>query len=147
MLELIKEIRKQTGAGVVDVKNALNESAGDKNKALKILKERGLQKADKKIDRVVGEGVIVSYIHGDKKSGAIVKVLCETDFVAKNDGFREFANDIAMQVVAMDPKTVKELYSQTFVKNSDITIEELIKDKIATIGENIKIDKFIKFDI
>jgi elongation factor Ts len=144
MLELIKEIREQTGAGVVDVKKALDESAGDKDKALEILREQGLKKADKKADRIAGEGVIVSYIHADGKSGAMVKLLCETDFVAKNDKFKELANDIAMHVVAMSPVDNDELYAQAFVKNPEITIEELIKENIAAIGENIKVDSFVK---
>jgi len=184
MLKLIKEIREETGAGVVDVKKALDEASGDKGKALAILKEKGLQKADKKANRIAGEGVIVSYIHADGKSGAMLKLLCETDFVAKNSDFQELANDIAMQIVAMNPlgilveditdemlaeeiselkesglegddlqnkikelKREKALYVQPFVKNPELTIEELIKGKIAAIGENIKVDSFVKMDI
>jgi elongation factor Ts len=147
MLELIKEIREQTGAGVVDVKKALDEATGDKEKALEILKKQGLKKADKKADRIAGEGAVVSYIHADGKSGAMIKLLCETDFVARNDEFKILANDIAMHIVAMNPADVEELYMQAFVKNPEITIEELIKDKIATIGENIKVDSFIKVSI
>ncbi len=184
MLELIKKIREETGAGVVDVKRALDEASGDEKKALEILKEKGLQKADKKADRIAGEGIVVSYIHADKKSGAMLKLLCETDFVAKNSDFQELANDIAMHIVAMNPLAIEEgdiaeemvadlidgfekdglndeevkekiaeikkekaLYSQPFVKNPDLTVEELIKEKIATIGENIKVAEFIKMDI
>ncbi len=184
MLELIKKIREETGAGVVDVKKALDEASGDEKKALEILREKGLQKADKKANRIAGEGVVVSYIHADGKSGAMLKLLCETDFVAKNSDFKELANDIAMQIVAMNPLAIKEaditdemladvkdglekdglageelvnkiseikkekaLYSQVFVKNPELTVEELIKDKIATIGENIKVAEFIKMDI
>ncbi len=184
MLELIKKIREETGAGVVDVKKALDEASGDEGKVLEILREKGLQKADKKANRIAGEGVVVSYIHADGKSGAILKLLCETDFVAKNSDFQELANDIAMQVVAMNPLAIKEeditdemlegtkedfekdgltgddlankilevkkeraLYSQAFIKNPELTVEELIKDKIATIGENIKVAEFIKMDI
>ncbi len=184
MLKLIKKIREETGAGVVDVKKALDEASGDEKKALEILREKGLQKADKKANRIAGEGVVVSYIHADGKSGAMLKLLCETDFVAKNSDFQELANDIAMQIVAMNPLAIKEaditdemlvdvkeelekdgltgeelankiseikkekaLYSQVFVKNPELTVEELIKDKIATIGENIKVAEFIKMDI
>jgi len=147
MLELIKEIREETGAGVVDVKKALDESNGDKDKALEILKKQGLKKADKKADRIAGEGTIVSYIHADGKSGAMVKLLCETDFVAKNDKFKELANDIAMHIVAMGPVDVTELYAQDFVKNPEVTIEDLVKENIATIGENIKVDSFVKISI
>ncbi len=184
MLELIKKIREETGAGVIDVKKALEDASGDEQKALEILKEKGLQKADKKANRIAGEGVVVSYIHADKKSGAMLKLLCETDFVAKNSDFQELANDIAMHIVAMNPLAIKEdditeemikdeiddfkeeglgeeevankvseikkeraLYSQSFVKNPDVTVEELIKEKIATIGENIKVAEFVKMDI
>lgn len=184
MLKLIKEIREETGAGVVDVKKALEESSGDKKKALDILRKNGLKKADKKANRIASEGVVVSYIHADGKSGAMLKLLCETDFVAKNSDFNDLANDIAMQIVAMSPmgimveditdkmiaediadfkasglegeklddkieqvKKEKALYSQSFVKNPDMTIEELIKSKIAAIGENIKVDEFVKMDI
>jgi elongation factor Ts len=147
MLELIKEIREQTGAGVVDVKKALDESAGDKEKALGILRKQGLKKADKKANRIAGEGTVVSYIHADGKSGAMVKLLCETDFVAKNDKFKELANDIAMHIVAMNPADSEELYSQAFVKNPEVTVEDLIKENIATIGENIKVDSFVKIAV
>jgi len=125
MLELVKEIREQTGAGVVDVKKALDESDGNKDKALEILRKQGLKKADKKADRIAGEGTVVSYIHADGKSGAMVKLLCETDFVAKNDKFKELANDIAMHIVAMNPADRDELYGQAFVKNPEITVEEV----------------------
>jgi len=184
MLKLIKEIREETGAGVVDIKKALEESSGDKEKALDILRKNGIEKADKKANRIAEEGVVVSYVHADGKSGAMVKLLCETDFVAKNSDFNDLANDIAMQIVAMNPMAIlpgditdemlaedinnleesglkggeltdkveeirkeKALYSQSFVKDPDITIEELVKSKIAAIGENIKVDKFVKMDI
>ena len=147
MLELIKKIREETGAGVVDIKKALEESSGDEDKALDILRKQGLKKADKKADRIAKEGIIVSYVHADGKSGAMVKLLCETDFVAKNDKFKELANDIAMHIVAMNPENEEELYTQPFVKNPEITVEDLIKDSIATIGENIKVDKFVRITV
>lgn len=147
MLELIKEIREQTGIGVVDIKKALDESSGDKDGALKILKKQGLKKADKKVHRIAGEGTIVSYIHADGKSGAMVKLLCETDFVAKNDKFKGLANDIAMHIVAMNPADNDELYVQAFIKNPKVTIEGLIKENIATIGENIKVDSFVRVTV
>jgi len=147
MLELIKEIREETGAGVVDVKKALDEASGYKEMALKILKKQGLKKADKKANRIAGEGAVVSYIHADGKSGAMVKLLCETDFVAKNDKFRELANDIAMHVVAMNPVDKDELYAQAFVKDPEVTVEDLIKGNIAAIGENIVVDSFVKVSV
>ena len=147
MLELIKEIREQTGAGVVDVKKALDETSGDKEAALKMLKKQGLKKADKKANRIAGEGAVVSYIHADGKSGSMVKLLCETDFVARNDKFLELAKDIAMHIIAMDPADTDELYAQAFVKDPEVTVEALIKNSIATIGENIKVDSFVKIAV
>ena len=147
MLELIKEIREQTGAGVVDVKKALDETSGDKEAALKMLKKQGLKKADKKANRIAGEGAVVSYIHADGKSGSMVKLLCETDFVARNDKFLELAKDIAMHIIAMDPTDTDELYAQAFVKDPEVTVEALIKNSIATIGENIKVDSFVKIAV
>ena len=144
MLELIKEIREETGAGIIDIKEALNKSAGNKEKALIILKKKGLQKADKKANRLANEGVVVSYVHANGKSGALVKILCETDFVAKNSDFQKLANDIAMQIVAMNPVGVlPEDIQDTMVEgeikeleNSDLT-EDQIKEKI----DNLKKDK------
>jgi len=139
-----------------------------------------LKKAAKKENRIAREGVVVSYVHADKKSGALIKVLCETDFVAKNDEFQQLANDLAMQVVAMKPLGIKPedisqedlvtaglltedaavtdeeldslrqgqaLYTQAFIKDPERTVEEVIKNKIATIGENIKVAEFVRFEI
>ena len=180
MLELIKEIREETGAGIADIKKALEEAGGDKEQALQILQKQGLKKAAKKENRIAREGVVVSYVHADKKSGALIKVLCETDFVAKNDEFQQLANDLAMQVVAMKPLGIKPedisqedlvtaglltedaavtdeeldslrqgqaLYTQAFIKDPERTVEEVIKNKIATIGENIKVAEFVRFEI
>ncbi len=143
MLELIKEIRKETGAGIVEIKKAIEEVGEDKEKIFELLRKSGLQKAEKKSDRVASDGTIVSYVHADGKSGAMVKLLCETDFVAKNDEFLALANDIAMHVVAMKPTSVEDLYDQSFVKNPEMTVEEVIKGKIAVVGENIKVDEFV----
>lgn len=106
MIELIKKIRNQTGAGVIDIKKALEEAGGKEIQAIKILKRKGLEKADKKGDRVAKEGVISAYVHTNGKIASLVKLLCETDFVARNDEFKELANDLAMQIAAMDPKSI-----------------------------------------
>ncbi|MDZ7611245.1 MAG: elongation factor Ts [Candidatus Moranbacteria bacterium] len=107
MMEKIKKIREATGAGVVDVKKALDEAGGSEEKALKILKQKGLEKADKKKDRQTREGIIGSYLHTDGKQASLIKVYCETDFVAKNEEFQALAKDLAMQVAAMNPQAVK----------------------------------------
>ncbi len=192
MLELIKKIRQQTGAGMVDVKKALEESDNDEKKAIEILRKRGQSKAVKKADRVAKEGIIGSYIHSNEKIGAMVKVYCETDFVARNEEFKELAKDIAMHISAtsplvLNPEDVEDslvekekeiwmeqlkdekkpeeimrkimegkekkfreeisLMTQQFVKNPDITIKDLISEKIGKIGENIKIGEFIRFEL
>ncbi len=107
-LELIKKIRAESGAGMVDVKKALDEAGGDEAKAMELLKERGLQIAAKKQDRETNEGLVASYIHGPGKMGALIKLVCETDFVARNEEFPELAKIIAQQVTAMNPVVVNE---------------------------------------
>lgn len=104
MLEQIKKLREMTGAGVVDTKKALDEAEGDEQKALEILKAKGLQKAEKKSDREAGEGLVFSYLHSNGKVGSILKLHCESDFVARNEEFQALGRDIAMHIAAMDPK-------------------------------------------
>jgi elongation factor Ts len=192
MLELIKKIRNQTGAGMVDIKKALEEAKGNEEEALKILRKRGIEKAAKKADREAGEGTIGVYVHTDGKKVALVKLLCETDFVADNEEFQQLAKDLAMQVAAMDPVAVSpeevpekliveqkttwkeevekegkpaeiaekilsgkeqklrnemSLLGQAFVKDPELTVEELIKEKIAKVGENIKVGEFIRMEL
>lgn len=107
MLELIKKIRERTGAGVVDVKKALDEAGGNEEKALELLKQKGLAKALKKAERDAKEGIVVSYIHSNSRIGAMVKLLCETDFVARNEQFQELGRDLAMHIAASNPKCIK----------------------------------------
>ncbi len=126
-LEQIKNLRERTGAGIVDVKKALEEAGGDESKAIDILRKRGKEKALKKSDRTAAEGAIASYIHSNAKVGAIVKLLCETDFVARNEEFRALAQDIAMHITASNPKYVRpEDVPQALVdKEKEIWIEQL----------------------
>lgn len=192
MLEKIKTIREKTGSGVVEVKKALIEANGDEEKAIEILRKSGQAKAVKKSERTAKEGVVVSYIHSNNKIGSMVKVLCETDFVARNSDFQELAKDIAMHITAMDPKFLnpedvsqellnkeKEIWTeqlkkegkpeammerilggkekkfreelalmtQSFIKNPDITIRELIAEKVGAIGENIQVGEFIRYEL
>jgi elongation factor Ts len=127
-MELIKALREQTGAGIVDVKKAIDEAAGDREKALEILHKRGQDKAAKKSDRDTHEGIVVSYVHSNK-IGAMVKLYCETDFVARNDEFVEFGRDIAMHVSALAPR---------YVRPEDMPEEELEKEKALWREELIK---------
>ena len=119
-LEQIKNLRERTGAGIVEVKKALEEAGGDEAKAIEILRKRGKEKALKKSDRTAAEGVIASYIHSNAKVGAIVKLLCETDFVARNEEFKALAQDIAMHITASNPK---------YIKPEDVPQESVDKEK------------------
>ncbi|MFA6193560.1 MAG: translation elongation factor Ts [Parcubacteria group bacterium] len=190
--QLVKDLRGSTGASIMECRNALAQSKGDFEKAIEYLRKRGKEKAAKKADRTTAEGVVASYIHSNRKIGAIVEVFCETDFVAKNSEFQELAHDLAMHIAAANPKYLslekidpkdkedfekfvrEELSSekkpadiiekivegkvkkhfeeisflaQPFVKNPDTTVEDLIKEKIAKIGENIQVGNFARFEI
>lgn len=131
MLDQIKTLRERTGAGVVDVKKALTEAGGDEQKAIEILRARGHAKAVKKADREAKEGVVASYIHSNKKIGVLVQLLCETDFVARNDEFKELASDIAMHIAAMNPQfTRPEDVSEDLIKKEKkIWKEQLAREK------------------
>jgi elongation factor Ts len=130
MIKIIKEIREETGAGVVEIKKALDEAKNDKEKAKKILRQKGLEKAGKKKDRSAQEGVVGFYIHSDGKQAAMVKVFCETDFVARNEEFKNLAKDIAMQIAAMNPIALnKEDVSEELIKEQkEFWLKELKKD-------------------
>lgn len=146
-LKLLKKLRQETQAGIADIKNALLEAKNNEAAAKKILHLKGLDKANKKADRVTSSGVVESYVHNNKNSGAMVVLTCETDFVARNVEFQKLAHEIAMQVTAMEPKNVDELLKQEWIKDSSLTIENLIKTKIAQFGENIKIKEIGRFRI
>lgn len=141
----IKALREETGVSVMDVKKALEEAGGDKEKALALLKERGAQVAAKKSERDQNAGVIAAYIHADGQSGALVRVLCETDFVARNEEFKALAHDIAMQVVAMRPATGEDLMKQPFIKDGSMTVKERIEQAIGKLGENISVSSFTRY--
>lgn len=130
-LDQIKSLRERTGAGVVDVKKALDEAGGDETKALEILKKRGKDKALKKSDREAHEGVIGSYVHTNGKVAAMVKVLCETDFVARNADFVALSRDIAMHIVASDPKYLRpeDVLEEAVEKERMIWREQLAAEK------------------
>lgn len=147
MIDLIKKLRDQTGLSVADIKHALDEANGDEKKALEILGSRGHKIAEKKASRAAKEGVIESYIHNNKKVGAILILNCETDFVAKSPDFLELAHDLAMQIASMNPEDADELMKQAFIKDDGITIKDLINRYIAKLGENIKVGEFARFGI
>lgn len=130
----------------MECKRALDEAKGNFEKAVAVIKERGLVKAEKKQERSVGAGRIESYIHNDRV-GVLLELHCETDFVAKADPFKELAHNVAMQIAAMAPETTEDLLKQEYIKDPRSTVEELVKGVIATLGENIKIGRFARFEI
>lgn len=189
---LVKKLRDKTNAGMMDCKEALQESGGDFDKAIEYLRKKGMSAATKRSSRATKEGVVTSYIHMEGKIGVLVEVNCETDFVAKTDGFKTLARDIAMHIAAMNPKYVSSeaipepeierekaiyreqalaegkpekildkicegklrkyyeevcLINQKFVKDTDITIETLVKNMIANTGENIVIKRFVRYQL
>ena len=142
---LVKELREKTGAGMMDCKKVLTETDGDLEKAAELLRERGIAKAAKKSGRVAAEGIVEAYILEDGQTGAIVEVNSETDFVAKNEEFKTFVMDVAKQVVLNNPATVEELLAQPSIAVEGKTVNEVLVDKIATIGENMTIRRFARF--
>jgi len=189
---MVKELRSLSGAGMMDCKKALVETEGDKDKALNLLREKGLAQAAKKAGRTASQGIIDSYIHLGGKVGVMVEVNCETDFVARNEEFKTFVRDLCLQVAATNPtylsrddvpaqiidnekdilkkqalrenkpeKIIDKIVSgriekyyeenclleQAFIKDQDINITELLNNKIAQMGENILIRRFIRFEI
>ena len=186
--KLVKQLREKTNAGFMDCKRALVESSGDLGKAESILRTKGIASAGKKSSRVTKEGIVASYIHLQGKVGVLVEVNCETDFVAKNEKFREFVKDITLHIAAAHPLYVsradvpgnlieaeREIYKaqvkgkpdnvaqrivegkldkfystvclleQAFIKNPDVTIKDLLTGKIAELGENIVIRRFVRY--
>jgi len=190
--DAVKELREKTGVGIMDCKRALADSGGDIEKAIDLLRQKGLSSAAKKAARETKEGVISSYIHGAGKIGVLVEVNCETDFVARNSEFQELVKDIAMQIAASNPLWVRRedvpadvlekersiykiqaresgkpehvldkivegkvekfyvdtcLLEQSFIKNPSVTINEMIQQKIAKIGENISVKRFTRYQL
>ena len=146
-VDQIKKLRAKTRAGIADCRKALEEANGDFGKAQELLRSWGIDKAAKKAGRVVGAGLVETYIHVDGRIGAMVEVNCETDFVAKTDEFKNLAHEIAMQVAAMDPTTVEELLKQEYIRDSAKTVEDLVKEVIAKVGENILVKRFMRFEL
>lgn len=189
---MVKDLRERTGAGMMDCKKALGETNGDIEKAIEYLREKGIAKAAKKSGRLASEGIVESYIHGGGRIGVLIEVNIETDFAAKNEDFRSFVKDVAMQIAAMSPQYVRReevpseaiekekeilkvqainegkpahiaekmvtgriekyyneicLLEQPFIKESDKTVEQVLKEKISTIGENINIRRFVRFEM
>ena len=154
---LIRTLREQTGAGIMDCKQALEGSNGDLDKAVEALRAKGLAGVAKRVGRATNEGVIEAYVHTGGRVGAIVELGCESDFVARTDEFRQMAHDLAMQVAAMSPvyldsEDVEEgderppaqtaLLAQPFIKNSSSSVGELVQELAARMGENVRVIRF-----
>ena len=158
----IKELRERTGAGIMDCKRALEETAGDLGKAEEILAKQGIASASKKATRSTEEGIVESYIHSGGRIGVLLEVNCETDFVARTDDFKELAHDLAMQVAAMAPSYVTSeevpddedadsaetvLMHQPFIKDPSKSIQDLVNEGIGKLGENIRVRRFTRFSL
>lgn len=142
-LDLLKKLRWATSAGVADCRQALEDANGDITKAKKLIMERGLEKAAKKGGRETSQGLIESYVHAGRV-GVLVELRCETDFVARTDDFKTLAHEIALQVASMNPKNVKKLLASPYIRDTNMTVEALIKQTVAKVGENITIAKFTR---
>ena len=143
---MVKELREKTGAGMMDCKKVLTETDGDMERAAELLRERGITKAAKKSDRIAAEGLVYCYVSDDKKIGVVLEVNAETDFVAKNEEFRQFVQDTAKQVALNNPASVEELLEQKSIVDSSKTVKDILTDKIATIGENMSVRRFSRFE-
>lgn len=161
-IEVIKELRARTSAGISDCKNALHKTQGNLEAAIEVLKQRGRVIAEKKAGRVAQEGLIESYIHHSGHVGVLLELNCETDFVANTDEFEQMAHDLAMQVAAMSPQFLSAddlnaeeeldpkqvcLLEQPFIKEPSKTVQGIISEAIAKVGENIKIKRFNRYEI
>lgn len=146
-LQALKKLRAETSASVSDCRRALEEANGDYKKALEWLKKRAATIAEKKADRETGQGLVEAYIHAGGRVGALVELLCETDFVARTDEFKRLAREIGMQVSAMNPENVEVLLKQEYIRDSSQTIEQLIKGVIGKLGENITLKRFQRFAV
>lgn len=145
--EQIKELREETSLSIIECKKALEEAGGDKDKAISILKAKGAEIASKKSGRILGAGVVTSYIHTGETVGVLLEFLCETDFVAKNPEFKSVAKDIAMHIAAMKPLDTAELLEQPFIKDAEKTIGDLVNNTVQKFGERAEVGHFIRFSI
>ena len=157
-IDQIKELRAETGAGVMDCRQALTDANGDIDQARLLLREKGIATASKRADKATGQGLIHSYIHGGR-IGVLVDLRCETDFVAKTEPFKELAHDIAMQIASMNPAGVSSddlpnddpeavaLLDQEFIRDGSQTIADRINDVIASIGERVEVARFTRYEM
>jgi elongation factor Ts len=141
-IDNIKKLRELTGAGIADCRAVLEETKEDLDKAVELLKRKGLEKAEKKAGRETHQGKVFSYVHATGKIGVLVSLLCETDFVAKTDDFNNLGKEICLQIVSMKPETVDDLLKQEYIRDGSQTIENVVKSAVGKLGENIRINEF-----
>lgn len=146
-LNKLKKLREETGAGIMDVRRALESSDGDEAKAREWLRENAIKTADKKSDRETKEGYVASYIHTTGKVAGLVALTCETDFVAKTEDFRNLGRELAMQVASMDPQNVEELLAQPYIRDPKSSIQDLVKQTAGKVGENVVIKEITRMSI
>lgn len=142
----VAQLRQDTGAGVMDCKKALDESGGDFEKAKKVLMTNAQAIAEKKAQRSANQGLIEAYVHA-AKIGVMLELACESDFVARNQEFKELAHDFAMQIASMNPKNIDELMAQNFIRDESKTMKNLLQEKTAKIGENIQLKRFVRYEL
>lgn len=146
-IEDIKKLREETGAGILDVKKALENADGDFDVARKELEEKGIAKAAKKADRIASDGLVHAYVHSGGKLGSMVVVACETDFVARTDDFKKLCQNITLQVCAGEYATVDELLEDDYIKDPGKKVSDLVTEAIAKLGEKIEIKEFAKLSV
>jgi len=146
-VDLVKKLRQDIGAGVMECKKAIVEAKGDLKKAKEIISKKGLAKAEKKAERETDQGWVASYTHSTGRVGVVVELLCETDFVSRGEDFQALAKEICLQIAAMNPKDEKELLSQDYIRDPSKKINGLIKELIGKLGENIRLGKFKRIEI
>lgn len=142
----VQKLRELTGAGVMDCKRALDDAKGDFEKAKKLIEERGVVKAEKKASRATGAGYLESYIHNGRV-GVLLEVRCETDFVAHSDPFKQLARELSMQIAAMNPENVETFLKQPYIRDEKMTVDQLVKNTVAKVGENIRVERFCRYEL
>lgn len=146
-IEMIKKLREETGAGVMEVKKALEESAGDRKKALDWIKKKGLAKVEKRADKEARQGRISSYVHHGGRVASMVEIACETDFVGKTEEFGKLGQEISMQVASMNPKDVKSLLIQEYIRDPKKKISDLVSEVASKTGEKIELKRFVRYQL
>ena len=146
-VSLIRKLKEETGAPVIRVKKVLEELGGDEKKAFEILRKEGFEKASKREGRETSQGLVESYIHHSGKVASIVELFCETDFVARNELFKELAHNLALQVASMGAKGSQDLLEQEYIKDSTKKVGDLVKEVVAKTGENIRVGRVFRVEL